>query len=66
MTENECPGHVASPDSPKVCAHCGTHIDELRPEPEDANENGGRLVPDHASGPRDIIGRDCFGRAITG
>jgi hypothetical protein len=32
--ENACPGHVASAIDPKVCAHCGVHIDELRP-PED-------------------------------
>ena len=31
--ENDCPGHVAS-DDPKVCRHCGTHIDSLRP-PDD-------------------------------
>lgn len=29
-----CPGHVASLANPKVCAICGTHIDEYRPEPE--------------------------------
>lgn len=27
----DCPGHVASKDDAKVCEHCGTHIDELRP-----------------------------------
>lgn len=32
--EEDCPGHVAS-DDPKVCARCGTHIDELRPPPQD-------------------------------
>lgn len=26
---NECEGHVAHPDNNKVCAKCGTHIDEL-------------------------------------
>ncbi len=30
--ENNCPGHVASALDRKVCAHCGTHIDELRPD----------------------------------
>ena len=30
--ENECPGHVASKADAKVCAHCGTHIDSLRPD----------------------------------
>jgi hypothetical protein len=25
----ECPGHVASHDDPKVCGRCGIHIDEL-------------------------------------
>ena len=28
--EHACPGHVASAADPKVCAHCGVHIDELR------------------------------------
>lgn len=32
--EEECPGHIASEQDPKVCARCGTHIDSLRP-PED-------------------------------
>ena len=32
--EQDCPGHVASNDDPKVCGRCGTHIDSLRP-PED-------------------------------
>lgn len=32
VNENECPGHVASASDPKVCAHCGTHIDSLRPD----------------------------------
>lgn len=32
--EELCPGHVASADDPRVCAHCGVHIDSLRP-PED-------------------------------
>ncbi|RWE78520.1 MAG: hypothetical protein EOS63_17340 [Mesorhizobium sp.] len=30
-----CPGHVASATDPKVCARCGIHIDELRPDEED-------------------------------
>ena len=29
--ENDCPGHVASENDPKVCGRCGTHIDSLRP-----------------------------------
>ena len=31
FSENNCPGHVASADNPKVCDRCGTHIDSLRP-----------------------------------
>jgi hypothetical protein len=34
VDDNSCPGHVASPDNPKVCGRCGIHIDELRPEDE--------------------------------
>jgi len=30
--ESNCPGHVASALNRKVCARCGTHIDELRPD----------------------------------
>lgn len=30
FSENDCPGHIAS-DDPKICRHCGTHIDSLRP-----------------------------------
>lgn len=30
-TEETCPGHVAGFD-PNVCKHCGTHVDEMRPE----------------------------------
>lgn len=25
-----CPGHVASDADPKVCGHCGTHVEEER------------------------------------
>ncbi len=32
--ERWCSGHVASADDPKVCAHCGVHIDSLRPPDE--------------------------------
>lgn len=32
VDENDCPGHVASKADAKVCAHCGTHIDSLRPD----------------------------------
>ncbi len=35
--EQSCPGHVASPLNPKICANCGVHIDSLRP-PEDQPE----------------------------
>lgn len=36
---NNCPGHVARDDDPKVCRHCGIHINEERPdEPEDPEE----------------------------
>lgn len=31
VTEEMCPGHVASAADPKVCARCGVHIDSLRP-----------------------------------
>lgn len=30
--ECDCPGHVASKLDPKVCARCGVHIDDLRPD----------------------------------
>lgn len=30
--EQSCPGHAASDTDPKICRHCGTHIDSLRPE----------------------------------
>lgn len=36
VTEELCPGHVASADDPKVCAHCGVHIDSLRPSEDEA------------------------------
>ena len=32
----ECSGHVASANDPKVCGRCGIHIDELRPDDDDA------------------------------
>lgn len=32
LQAKDCPGHVASDDDPKVCRHCGTHVDELRDE----------------------------------
>ena len=28
--EQNCVGHVGSDNDPKVCAHCGCHIDGLR------------------------------------
>lgn len=31
----DCPGHVASEHNRKVCARCGIHIDEERPEPSE-------------------------------
>lgn len=31
VDENDCPGHVSSEHDPKICAHCGVHIDLLRP-----------------------------------
>lgn len=34
VDEQHCPGHVASDNDPKICRHCGIHIDRLRP-PED-------------------------------
>lgn len=30
--EISCSGHVASDQDPKVCARCGTHIDDERPD----------------------------------
>ena len=30
--EENCPGHVASENDPKVCGKCGVHIDSLRPD----------------------------------
>lgn len=33
-TEETCPGHVASDKDPKVCGHCGAHIDSFRPNDE--------------------------------
>jgi hypothetical protein len=41
VTEESCPGHIASESDPKVCDRCGTHIDSLRPPDE---ENCGRSV----------------------
>ena len=35
LTEEACPGHVASHGDPKVCGRCGTHIDSLRPPDEE-------------------------------
>lgn len=32
ISENDCPGHVASVNDPKICGVCGVHIDELRPD----------------------------------
>lgn len=34
VTEENCPGHVASEGDPKICAHCGVPIDALRPDTE--------------------------------
>lgn len=35
---NDCPGHVASDNDPKVCRHCGTHINEYIDNPENNME----------------------------
>jgi len=35
FTEETCPGHTASDRNPKICRHCGTHIDSLRPETDE-------------------------------
>lgn len=32
--EENCPGHIASAEDPKMCDRCGVHIDSLRPEGE--------------------------------
>lgn len=37
ISEDDCPGHVASDYNPKVCKHCGTHIDSLRPPEDDGS-----------------------------
>lgn len=34
VSEEECPGHVASIMDPKICGRCGTHIDSLWPDDE--------------------------------
>lgn len=31
LMQQYCPGHVASPVNPKICARCDTHIAELAP-----------------------------------
>lgn len=31
IEEQDCPGHIASDDNPKICGRCGVHIDSLRP-----------------------------------
>jgi hypothetical protein len=36
ITEDDCPGHVASALDPKVCGRCGVHIDSLRPDEDDS------------------------------
>lgn len=36
--EDNCPGHVASDADPKVCRHCGVHIDSLRPSEDETGE----------------------------
>lgn len=33
--EDNCPGHVASAADSKICAHCGVHVDSLRPSEPD-------------------------------
>lgn len=30
LIQERCSGHIARDDNPKVCRHCGVHIDELR------------------------------------
>lgn len=32
--EEDCPGHVASPDDNMICGLCGIHINALAPDPE--------------------------------
>lgn len=39
FAEEDCPGHVASPNDPKICDRCGVHIDSLRTD-DDADEPG--------------------------
>lgn len=33
--DDDCCGHVASAEDPKICGRCGIHIDSLRPDEED-------------------------------
>lgn len=35
VSEEDCPGHVASTADPKVCGRCGIHIDSLRPSDDE-------------------------------
>lgn len=44
VTEENCPGHVASRADPKVCDRCGIHIDSLRPD-DGFNPHGSGPVP---------------------
>ena len=30
VTPDACPGHVAHRRDPKICGHCGEHIDSLQ------------------------------------
>lgn len=44
--DNECPGHQASDDDPKVCRHCGTHVDAERPDDESLVDQVGEALED--------------------
>lgn len=43
VQEQDCRGHVASANDPRVCGRCGVHIDSLRPD--DAPRAGATRCP---------------------
>jgi hypothetical protein len=49
--ERDCPGHVASDDDPKVCRHCGTHVDEERPPDDGVDDLASILPPGEGAAP---------------
>lgn len=68
VPEGECPGHVASIVSPKVCGRCGTHIDSLRPNDDELVDPSrkGAIEAQHrhrATQPSDVINLQGSGPA---